>query len=203
MELPLPPLLPCRILRRANRFVVEADVGPLHLANTGRLTELLLPGTRGHYHPRPTAKTRGRLYLVEREGVLVGVDATLAGPLLERLLRAGRYGPLEALRREAFFEAKNANRLEGALALFPDAPTSRGARHLRLLAALAREGYGAFAVWLVQHPLAEAFALDPADRALLEAAQAAREAGVVLEAYRVRPSLEALRLEAPLPWVWL
>jgi len=173
-------------------------VGPLHLANTGRLTELLLPGTRGHYHPRPTAKTRGRLYLVEREGVLVGVDATLAGPLLERLLRAGRYGPLEA-----FFEAKNANRLEGALALFPDAPTSRGARHLRLLAALAREGYGAFAVWLVQHPLAEAFALDPADRALLEAAQAAREAGVVLEAYRVRPSLEALRLEAPLPWVWL
>ena len=101
MELPLPPLLPCRILRRANRFVVEADVGPLHLANTGRLTELLLPGTRGHYHPRPTAKTRGRLYLVEREGVLVGVDATLAGPLLERLLRAGRYGPLEALRREA------------------------------------------------------------------------------------------------------
>ena len=221
MELPLPPLLPCRILRRANRFVVEADVGPLHLANTGRLTELLLPGTRGHYHPRPTAKTRGRLYLVEREGVLVGVDATLAGPLLERLLRAGRYGPLEALRREvglqgerldfwarvggreAFFEAKNANRLEGALALFPDAPNSRGARHLRLLAALAREGYGAFAVWLVQHPLAEAFALDPADRALLEAAQAAREAGVVLEAYRVRPSLEALRLEAPLPWVWL
>lgn len=158
---------------------------------------------------------------MEREGVLVGVDATLAGPLLERLLRAGRYGPLEALRREvglqgerldfwarvggreAFFEAKNANRLEGALALFPDAPTSRGARHLRLLAALAREGYGAFAVWLVQHPLAEAFALDPADRALLEAAQAAREAGVVLEAYRVRPSLEALHLEAPLPWVWL
>ena len=182
MEVLLPLLRPCRILQRANRFVVEADVGPLHLANTGRLTELLLPGTRGHYHPRPAAKTRGRLYLVEREGVLVGVDATLAGPLLERLLRAGRYGPLEALRREvglrgerldfwarvggreAFFEAKNANRLEGALALFPDAPTSRGARHLRLLAALAREGYGAFAVWLVQHPLAEAFALDPADR---------------------------------------
>ena len=146
MELPLPPLLPCRILRRANRFVVEADVGPLHLANTGRLTELLLPGTRGHYHPRPTAKTRGRLYLVEREGVLVGVDATLAGPLLERLLRAGRYGPLEALRREvglqgerldfwarvggreAFFEAKNANRLEGALALLKTLPQVASAR---------------------------------------------------------------------------
>ena len=65
-----------------NRFLVEADVGPLHLANTGRLRELLLPGTPGHYHPRPTPKTRGRLYLVEREGVLVGVDATLAGPCL-------------------------------------------------------------------------------------------------------------------------
>ncbi|MFC0594698.1 DNA/RNA nuclease SfsA [Thermus composti] len=221
MALPLPPSRPCRFLRRKNRFLVEADVGPLHLANSGRLTELLRPGAFCWYHPKPTPKTLGRLLLVESRGVWVGVDAGLAGPLLELLLREGVLGPCQELRREvriggerldfwarlggreAFLEAKNANRLEGTLALFPDAPTPRGARHLRLLAALAREGYGAYAVWLVQHPLAEAFALDPKDRALYQAAREAEGAGVRLLAFRVRPSLEALAVEAPLPWVWL
>ncbi len=196
-------------------------MGPLHLPNSGRMAELLRPGTPGHYHPRPTPKTLGRLLLVEQEGVLVGVDASLAARVLEALLRGGFFGPLEALRREApvagerldfrarlggkeaFLEAKNCNRVEGGLALFPDAPTPRGARHLRLLAALAREGHAAWAVWVVQHPLAQAFALDPEDRVLWQAAREALEAGVQLLAFRVRPTLEALHLEAPLPWVWL
>ncbi len=70
--------------RRKNRFLVEADVGPLHLANSGRMEELLRPGALGFYHPHP--KTVGRLYLVEREGVLVGVDAHLPSHLLSLLL---------------------------------------------------------------------------------------------------------------------
>mgnify|MGYP000183124510 FL=1 len=193
-------------------------MGPLHLPNSGRMAELLLPGTPCHYHPRPTPKTLGRMVLVESRGVLVGVDAALAGSLLELLLRSGYFGALEALRREvrlegkrldfwarlsgqeAFLEAKNCNRVEGDLALFPDAPTKRGAWHLRLLAGFAREGGRAYAVWMVQHPLAQAFALDPEDRELLQAAQEAKEAGVELLAFRVRPSLTALHLEDPLPW---
>ncbi len=221
LALPLPPLKPCRFLRRKNRFLVEADVGPLHLANSGRMAELLRPGTPCHYHPRPTPRTQGRMVLVEAEGVLVGVDAALAGRLLELLLRQGAFGPLGALRKEvrlreerldfwarigeeeAFLEAKNCNRVAEGLALFPDAPTLRGARHLRLLADLARQGVLAYAVWMVQHPLAQAFALDPEDLPLWEAAREAERAGVRLLAYRVRPSLEALHLEVPLPWVWL
>jgi len=216
--LPLPPLLPCRFLRRKGRFLVEADVGPLHLPNSGRMAELLIPGAPCHYHPEPSPKTLGRMVLVESRGVLVGVDASLAEDLLEQLLFSGRFGALEALRREvplegkrldfwarlsgeeAFLEAKNCNRVEGGLALFPDAPTKRGAWHLRLLARLARQGKRAYAVWMVQHPLAQAFALDPEDRGLLQAAQEAKEAGVELLAFRVRPSLTALHLENPLPW---
>ncbi|WP_234553588.1 DNA/RNA nuclease SfsA [Thermus caliditerrae] len=252
---PLPPLKPCRFLRRRNRFLVEADVGPLHLANSGRMGELLLPGAPCFYHPHPAPKTLGRVLLVESQGVLVGVDATLANRLLEILLREGRFGPLEALEKEvrlggerldfrarlggneALLEAKNCNRVEarpraevgkpsdrtgrkgatqglwgtsasaqaatGYLALFPDAPTARGARHLRLLAGFARGGGLAYAVWFVQHPLAQAFALDPEDRALFQAAKEAEAAGVRLLAYRVRPALEALHLEGELPWVWL
>ena len=195
-------------------------MGPLHLPNSGRMAELLLPGTPCHYHPRPTPRTLGRMVLVESRGMLVGVDAALAGSLLELLLRSGYFGALEALRREvrlqgerldfwarisgkeALLEAKNCNRVEGHLALFPDAPTKRGARHLRLLAGFAREGGRAYAVWMVQHPLAQAFALDPEDQALYRAAQEAKEAGVGLLAFRVRPSLEALRVEDPLPWIW-
>ncbi|TFU27690.1 DNA/RNA nuclease SfsA [Thermus tengchongensis] len=221
LALPLPPLKPCRFLKRKNRFLVEADVGPLHLPNSGRMGELLLPGTPCFYHPRATPKTVGRLLLLESRGVLVGVDASLANRLLELLLREGIFGPLEDLRkevrlegerldfsariggREALLEAKNCNRVEGGLALFPDAPTPRGARHLRLLAGFARGGGLAYAVWFAQHPLAQAFALDPEDRALLRAAKEAEAAGVRLLAYRVRPALEALHLEGELPWVWL
>ncbi|WP_243028079.1 DNA/RNA nuclease SfsA [Thermus albus] len=219
--LPLPPLKPCRFIRRKNRFLVEADVGPLHLPNSGRMTELLLPGTPCFYHPRPTLKTVGRMVLVESQGVLVGVDASLANRLLELLLKEGFFGSLADLRKEvrfggerldfsawigdkeALLEAKNCNRVEEGLALFPDAPTPRGARHLRLLAAFARGGGLAYAVWMVQHPLAQAFALDPEDGFLYRAAREAEEAGVRLLAFRVRPALEALHLEGELPWVWL
>ncbi|WP_051946856.1 DNA/RNA nuclease SfsA [Thermus amyloliquefaciens] len=222
---PLPPLKPCRFLKRRNRFLVEADVGPLHLPNSGRMGELLLPGTPCWYHPRPTPKTVGRMILVESQGVLVGVDASLANRLLEVLIREGFFGPLGPgpgnLRREvplrgerldfwariggkeAFLEAKNCNRVEEGLALFPDAPTPRGARHLRLLAAFARDGGLAYAVWMVQHPLAQAFALDPEDRLLHRAAREAKEAGVRLLAFRIRPTLEALYLDGELPWVFL
>lgn len=145
----------------------------------------------------------------------------MANRLLELLLREGVFGSLADLRNEvrlegerldfsaqiggkkALLEAKNCNRVEGGLALFPDAPTPRGARHLRLLAGFARGGGLAYAVWFVQHPLAQAFALDPEDRALFRAAKEAEAAGVRLLAYRVRPTLEALHLEGELPWVWL
>ncbi|MEC5125459.1 DNA/RNA nuclease SfsA, partial [Verrucomicrobiales bacterium BCK34] len=110
--------------------------------------------------------------LVESQGVLVGVDASLANRLLELLLREGVFGSLADLRKEvrlegerldfsariggkeALLEAKNCNRVEGGLALFPDAPTPRGARHLRLLSGFARAGGLAYALLMVQHPLA-------------------------------------------------
>lgn len=56
---------------------------------------------------------------------------------------------------------------------------------------------------MVQHPLAQAFALDPEDGPLYRAAREARDSGVRLLAFRVRPTLQALYLEGELPWVWL
>ncbi len=215
--LPFPPLSPCRIQGRRNRFLVETDRGPLHLRNTGRLGELLKPGTLGYYWPRPTPKAQGRLLLVERDGVLVGVDAPLAQEVLRCLLEAGAFGPLEALRteapwmgerldfwarlggREVLLEAKNANRLEGHLALFPDAPTLRGARQARALAQWAREGGEAYIVWLVQHPRAQALALDPGDALLLKALGEAQAAGVGLRAYRLGVGLEGVWVEGEIP----
>jgi len=220
------PLKPCTFLSRRNRFLVETDRGPLHLPNSGRMAELLRPGAPCLYLPRPTPRTLGRLVLVQSQGVWVGVDAHRAGRLLELLLQEGWFGPLEALRKEVLilgerldflvrfegsaapgfapedldriFEAKNCNRLEGTLALFPDAPTQRGARHLRLLARFGPLGY---AVWFVQHPLAQAFALDPQDKALYQAAKAAKKAGVNLLAFLVEPSPAGLRILGPLPFL--
>jgi len=196
--------------------VAETDRGPLHLPNSGRMAELLLPGAPCLYLPKSGPRTRGRMVLVGSRGVWVGVDAHRAGRLLELLLRLGWFGPLKALRKEVrllgerldflaeiggeerVFEAKNCNRLEGELALFPDAPTLRGARHLRLLARFGPRGY---AVWFVQHPLARAFALDPADKELFQAAKEARRQGVNLLAYGVEPGPKGLRVLGPLPFL--
>ncbi|MFN3377778.1 MAG: hypothetical protein ACK40S_14680, partial [Burkholderiaceae bacterium] len=106
LALPLPPLKPCRFLERKNRFLVASDVGPLHLPNSGRMAELLLPGSPCFYHPRVTPKTVGRLLLLESRGVLVGVDASLANRLLELLLKEGVFGSLADLRKEVRLEGE-------------------------------------------------------------------------------------------------
>ncbi|MGQ9692195.1 MAG: DNA/RNA nuclease SfsA [Thermaceae bacterium] len=220
MDLFLPwegPLKPCVFLERPNRFLVRTDRGLLHLPNSGRMRELLRPGAPCLFLPRPTPRTLGRMVLVKDQGVWVGVDAHRAGRLLELLLHRGWFGRLEALRREApilgerldfwariegeekVFEAKNCNRLEGGMALFPDAPSLRGARHLRVLARFGPLGY---AVWFVQHPLARSFALDPEDQELYRAAKEAKAAGTHLLAFLVEPSREGLRVRKPLPFRW-
>ena len=89
---------------------------------------------------------------------------------------------------------------DGGICAFPDAPTERGAKHLRGLAQAAREGYGAYVLFVIQmddvaflHPNEER---DPAFAAALrEAAQA----GVEILALDCRVSPEEMMLQAPVP----
>lgn len=90
-------LLPGTFLRRLNRFVVEADLDgqnvTAHMANSGRLEELLVPGRAVYVsaHGRPERKTGFDLVLVDLEGTLVSVDSRLPARLMARALSRGAW----------------------------------------------------------------------------------------------------------------
>lgn len=162
----LPHLEPARFVRRPNRFgaVVTARSGDrryIHVPNSGRLAELLRPGVEVRWAPvdAPERKTDGDLVLVRWGRRWVCVDARLPPRLLaEAVLRRGGLEPFGACAQVAFeprlgrgradlvvlcrsgttwlVETKSVTLARGGTALFPDAPTMRGRRHLRDLASM-------------------------------------------------------------------
>lgn len=221
------PLVPVAIAARLNRFTVAArDPATgrrlrLHLPNSGRLTELLVPGARGLFHRArdPGRGTAGTLYLVRHRRRWVGVDAGMPNRLFEALLRVGAAGgQVRRWRREArrgsaridflvetpagpwLVETKSCNKVVGDTALFPDAPTARGARHLRALARAARRGMRASVIWFVQRSDARRLRPDAgADPAFAQALRQARAAGVELRAYACRVTPRRLAVLRRIP----
>ncbi|HEY75497.1 MAG TPA: DNA/RNA nuclease SfsA [Thermoflexia bacterium] len=221
----LPRTVEGRFVRRENRFrvAVEVDgrVEAAHLPNSGRLGGLLVPGRRCYLVPRssPGRRTPYDLLLVAHAGVLVSVDARLPNPLFAEAVAAGRLAPFAGVTRVArevrhggsridfrlegawgtcWVEAKSVTLVEDGVALFPDAPTGRGRRHLEDLITLVREGHRAAVVFVVQRPDARAFApngrTDPAFARML--AEAAAQ-GVEVYAYRCRVTRKAISIAPP------
>ncbi|MFH1929829.1 MAG: DNA/RNA nuclease SfsA [Chloroflexota bacterium] len=158
-------LLEATFVARDNRFRATVELNGeyvwAHLANSGRLTELLTPGRRLFLRPA-TAQGRRTAYdlvLVDLDGVLVSVDARVPNSLVEEALREGNlasFDGYETIRREVrwggsrldfvledqsrrcLIEAKSVTLVKRGVALFPDAPTIRGRRHVEELRRLLR-----------------------------------------------------------------
>ena len=193
----------------------SGDSFPAHVPNPGRMDELLVPGrTRGWVveAPRPGRRTGHDLVAVEHGGEVVSIDSRIANRLVRRLLAAGALPGLDGDRYvperswggsrfdfgvpdgrgglEALLEVKSSNLRSGDWALFPDAPTLRGLRHLRHLTEAARSGISAGVLFAVQRDDVRRFrphdSLDPKFGRALRDARAAgvRLAAVALE---VRP----------------
>ncbi|HET6515984.1 MAG TPA: DNA/RNA nuclease SfsA [Thermodesulfovibrionales bacterium] len=172
-------------LRRPNRFIVECMVGKrkkrAYLPNPGRLWELLFPGVKlflsddGSSHERRTAYT---VAAVEKEGVPVMLHThetnTVARWLIERNMVPGLEGYrivrpevacgksrfdflLEKGGDELMLEVKSCTLFKGELAMFPDAATERGRRHLMELAELASKGKRSGVLFIVHSPSARYF----------------------------------------------
>lgn len=151
---------------RLNRFVIEAEVRGktvlAHLPNPGRLWEILFPGTELALQPAPEgAKLPYKAAAARRKGRWVSLDTirtnALARHLLEREAVAGLEG-WKILSSEVpsgnsrfdfllgrgperlFLEVKSCTLFQGPMAMFPDAVTERGRRHLLELAALGQTG---------------------------------------------------------------
>lgn len=171
-------LVEASFVARPNRFVVEAllqgELVRAHLHDRGRLKEVLIPGARlllAHKAgaKRSTAFQAVAAYVGDQ---LASIDTVLPNRLIEAALRGQVLMPFAGyttVRREAtlgssrfdflltsaagqrcVIEVKSAGLIVDGVALFPDAPTSRGQRHLRELAELAQEGLRVAAVFVAQ-----------------------------------------------------
>lgn len=211
---------------RDNRFRATVELNGrrvwAYLPNSGRLEELLEPGRRLLLSPAsaPGRRTDYDLLLVDMGGTLVLADARLPNLLVEEALLEGSLSPFEgyeAIRREVkrgrsrldftlegqgrrcFVEVKSVTLVRGGLALFPDAPTLRGCRHVEELHRAVAEGERAAIVFVVQRDDADAFAPnDEADPAFGSALRRAVEEGVEVYAYACQVSRREVRLDKPL-----
>lgn len=148
-----------------------------HVKNTGRCRELLIPGAQVYLQDfGPDAagrKTRYDLIAVKKERprgpLLINMDAQAPNKVFSEWARAGKFRPLTLLRPETvygasrfdfyyetaagargFVEVKGVTLEENGLALFPDAPTQRGVKHLEELARAAGEGFSAHVCFVIQ-----------------------------------------------------
>ena len=177
-----------RFLRRPNRFVVVIDLDGLetlcHLPNPGRMWELLFPGVIIYVtpHPKEGAKTQHRVIGIERDGVPIMLDTNysndVAQYLVENKLIPG-WEEWSFVRREYtvgksrfdlllqnqkgqefLLEVKSCTLFSKTGAMFPDAITERGRKHLEHLAHLQEDGYHTGILFLVQWERARWFLPD-------------------------------------------
>ena len=195
-------------LSRPNRFIARVLLGgeeqTVHVKNTGRCAELLVPGVRVYVQEAlsPARKTRYDLIAVIKKGRIINMDSAAPNAVFGEWLKKGGMGfQAENIRPErthgdsrfdfyfehdgvkCFAEVKGVTLEENNVVRFPDAPTVRGVKHLYGLAEAVREGYEAYAVFVVQLSGAEFMEPNRATHPqFAEAMEKARDAGVHLMA---------------------
>ena len=227
--LELHPLLKeAQFVTRINRFaaLVTCDGREVmaHVPNSGRMTELLSRGAAALLTPAPARSGRKTAYdltLVEYEGKLVSVDSRLPSLLLREAIDSGslpEFAGYAKTRGEVVFEdsridllltgdrgvcyleAKSVNLVEAGTALFPDAPTPRGRKHLATLTRAVEEGHRAAVAFVIQR--ADAVHLSPfrdADPLFCDALKRAVERGVETYAYGCHVSRRSIEIVGPVP----
>ncbi|MDD2496623.1 MAG: DNA/RNA nuclease SfsA [Desulfitobacteriaceae bacterium] len=198
-------------LRRPNRFIAIVNIDGrnemVHVRNTGRCMELLIPGTPVIVvkAENPNRKTKFSLVAVNKGERLINIDSTIPNDVIYEGIQADKVKDLEnttELKREVsyknsrfdiFFESRHACgfvEVKGVtlekdnIALFPDAPTVRGTKHVYEMIDAFYAGYRGYILFLIQMKDVRYFTpnreMDPLfSKALTEA----KEAGVKILAY--------------------
>ena len=185
-------------LARPNRFIAHVEIDGqaevVHVKNTGRCRELLPVGAQVwcQQSDNPNRKTKYDLITVQKGHRLINMDSQAPNLAAKEWLAAGGLGEIQNLRAETkhgdsrfdfsftkdgkqcFLEVKGVTLENEGICAFPDAPTERGAKHLRGLAEAAKEGYGAYVLFVIQ--MTDVKYLHPNDATDPEFGKALREA---------------------------
>ena len=214
-------VIPGMFVDRPNRFIahVETDRGiqRCHVKNTGRCRELLTPGAPVFLAAAdtPGRKTAFDLVAVKKGDLLINMDSQApnrtAREALPRLFPGltlvkpeAKFGDsrldfyIEAGNRRIFLEVKGVTLEDRGAALFPDAPTERGVKHLRELEKCRAAGYEAAVLFVIQMKGVSRFLPNRATHpAYADALIHARDAGVILLAYDCLITPDSQTLDQP------
>lgn len=195
--------------------------------NTGTMLGMTDPGLAVYLSrsDSPTRKYAHTWHITDKPGIgLVGIDTSLPNRITEEAITAQAIPPLSGypnLRREVkygensridlllqgggkpdcYVEVKNVTLVrQPGLAEFPDCRTDRGAKHLREMSEMVRQGHRAVMVYLIQCASPTRFTLTrDLDPTYVEAYIAARNAGVEAIALTCHVSLDSIRPKAQVP----
>lgn len=214
-----------RFLERPNRFIarvkLEGRTETVHVKNTGRCRELLVPDAKVYLEKsgNPDRSTAYDLVAVEKAGRIVNMDSQAPNKAVEEWLRKGglfpdvtlvrpetKYGNsrfdfyVETEREKIFIEVKGVTLEEDGVVRFPDAPSDRAVKHVGELAEAKRSGYRVFVLFVVQMERVKYFT--PNRNTHPEFAQAlcmAAESGVEILAYDCKVTPDSMTVNLPVP----
>lgn len=188
---------------RPNRFIAHVELDgkleTVHVKNTGRCRELLVPGAKVwcQRSENPARKTKFDLICVEKGPYLINMDSQAPNKAVQEWLLGGGLGQIRDLRpetvhgdsrfdfafqkdgKQCYLEVKGVTLEDGGICAFPDAPTERGAKHLRGLQRAVAEGCACYALFVIQmRPVLYLHPNDATDPAFGKALREAAAGGV-------------------------
>lgn len=214
--------------KRLNRFEAIVNISDCdclaHVPNTGRLKELLVYGAKIYLRKSENQlrKTQYSIILVENGDVLVSIDsANVPNKLVYEALKNGcfeMFNDFTEIKKEAkygnsrldfklsnnitdfYIEVKGVTLVENGVARFPDAPTTRGVKHLEELIQLKKSGTGAGVIFIIQRE--DACIFEPNDKthkAFGDTLRKAYKCGVGMWAYKCNVSRTGINICSEVP----
>ncbi len=215
-----------KFIERPNRFIAYVEVGgkreTVHVKNTGRCRELLVPGATVYLEQsdNPQRKTLYDLIAVEKvEGKtdykrLVNMDSQAPNKVVEEWLMQKIFFPdlvcvrpetkygnsrldfyVETEQEKIFIEVKGVTLEKDGVVKFPDAPSERAIKHVEELIAAKREGYRVIVLFVIQMEDVAYFTPNAeTHKAFAQALEKASKAGVEILAFECKVSVDELQL---------
>ncbi len=219
-------------IKRLNRFLALVHVNNalelIHVKNTGRCLEILQPGVLCYLEKsnNPNRKTKYSLISVEKNDALINIDSQITNEIIynsikskellaylkpKNLKREVVYGSSrfdisffsQSQEKQYYLEVKGVTLEENGIAKFPDAPTTRGTKHLKELIDAKTKGYGAIILFLVQMENVDYFTPNYIrDSKFCKALKEAKKDGVIVLAYNTKISSTNIEFYKEIPVIF-
>lgn len=224
------PLISARFIHRENRFLAKVELRKeekeawAHVPSPGRMRELLLENANVFLRvaANPERKTQYDLFAVKTpDNVLVIIDSHVANEIVKEAFQNQLFFPISELSPEQKFgesrldffvkrqdgkgvwvEVKSVTLNEQGTALFPDAPTLRGSRHLEELVLATRQEYDAIAIFAIMRNDCTQFSPnEKTDPLFATTLKEATRQGVTAKAFSLKISEKSFALGDEVPVV--